>query len=83
MHKEVKAGKRMRRSYARIEEVLELPNLIEVQQSSYSWFLEKGLRETFEDISPIKDFIGNLVLEIVDYKLGEPKYTVEMCIRDR
>ncbi|NLI70594.1 MAG: DNA-directed RNA polymerase subunit beta [Firmicutes bacterium] len=79
MHKEVKAGKRMRRSYAGIEEVLELPNLVEVQQISYSWFLEKGLRETFNDISPIKDFIGNLVLEIVDYKLGEPKYTVEQC----
>lgn len=68
---------RQRRSYARINEVLELPNLIEIQTSSYQWFLDEGLREMFQDISPIEDFTGNLVLEFVDYSLGEPKYSVD------
>jgi DNA-directed RNA polymerase subunit beta len=68
---------RQRRSYARIKEVLDLPNLIEVQQASYQWFLDVGLKELFEEISPIEDFAGNLVLEFIDYSLGEPKYTVE------
>lgn len=68
---------RQRRSYSRINEVLELPNLIEIQTSSYKWFLEEGLREMFQDISPIEDFAGNLSLEFVDYSLGEPKYDVD------
>ncbi|MEK5271697.1 DNA-directed RNA polymerase subunit beta [Aeribacillus sp. FSL K6-8394] len=68
---------RQRRSYARIKEVLELPNLIEIQTSSYQWFLDEGLREMFQDISPIEDFTGNLSLEFIDYSLGEPKYSVE------
>jgi DNA-directed RNA polymerase subunit beta len=68
---------RQRRSYARISEVLELPNLIEIQTSSYQWFLDEGLREMFIDISPIEDFTGNLRLEFVDYSLGDPKYSVE------
>ncbi|MFC0190579.1 DNA-directed RNA polymerase subunit beta [Fictibacillus aquaticus] len=68
---------RQRRSYARISEVLELPNLIEIQTASYQWFLDEGLREMFHDISPIEDFTGNLVLEFIDYSLGEPKYPVE------
>ncbi|PWA12963.1 DNA-directed RNA polymerase subunit beta [Pueribacillus theae] len=68
---------RQRRTYARINEVLELPNLIEIQTASYQWFLDEGLREMFQDISPIEDFTGNLVLEFVDYSLGEPKYPVE------
>jgi len=68
---------RQRRSYARIKEVLELPNLIEIQTSSYQEFLEEGLREMFEDISPVEDFTGNLLLEFIDYSLGEPKYSVE------
>lgn len=68
---------RQRRSYARISEVLELPNLIEIQTSSYQWFLDEGLREMFQDISPIDDFTGNLSLEFIDYSLGEPKYSVE------
>ncbi|TCP68783.1 DNA-directed RNA polymerase subunit beta [Baia soyae] len=75
----VQYGRRQRRSYARIEEVLELPNLIEIQQKSYEWFLEEGLREMFHDISPIEDFTKNLVLEFVDYNLGEPKYNVEQA----
>ncbi|MBH0158879.1 MULTISPECIES: DNA-directed RNA polymerase subunit beta [Fictibacillus] len=68
---------RQRRSYARISEVLELPNLIEIQTASYQWFLDEGLREMFRDISPIEDFTGNLVLEFIDYNLGEPKYPVD------
>ncbi|MBB6455195.1 DNA-directed RNA polymerase subunit beta [Salirhabdus euzebyi] len=68
---------RKRRSYARISEVLELPNLIEIQTASYEWFLEEGLKEMFHDISPIEDFTGNLSLEFVDYSLGEPKYPVD------
>ena len=74
----VKYGKhRERRSFARISEVLELPNLIEIQTDSYQWFLDEGLREMFEDILPIDDFNGNLSLEFVDYELKTPKYTVE------
>lgn len=68
---------RERRSFSRISEVLELPNLIEVQTDSYQWFLDEGLREMFEDILPIDDFNGNLSLEFVDYELKTPKYTVE------
>jgi len=70
---------RQRRSFARIKEVLELPNLIEIQTASNEWFLEEGLREMFHDISPIEDFTGNLSLEFVDYSLGEPKYDVDEC----
>lgn len=73
----VQYGRRSRRSYARIHEVLEVPNLIEIQQQSYEKFLEEGLREIFQDISPISDFTGNLVLEFIDYSLGEPKYSVD------
>lgn len=68
---------RVRRSYARISEILELPNLIEIQTKSYEWFLKEGLLEMFRDISPIDDFTGNLSLEFVDYRLGEPKYNLE------
>ncbi|WP_334117158.1 DNA-directed RNA polymerase subunit beta [Ligilactobacillus sp.] len=74
----VKYGKhRVRRSYSRIKEVLELPNLIEIQTDSYKWFLDEGLREMFEDIMPIEDFAGKLSLEFVNYQLLEPKYTVD------
>ncbi|WP_125711414.1 DNA-directed RNA polymerase subunit beta [Lacticaseibacillus porcinae] len=68
---------RTRRSYSRIKEVLDLPNLIEIQSNSYQWFLDEGLKEMFDDIMPIEDFQGNLSLEYVDYDLREPKYTVE------
>lgn len=69
-------GKRVRMSYSRIDEVLDLPDLIEVQRSSYEWFLEEGLKEVFEDISPIQDYTGNLILEFVDYYINEePKYS--------
>lgn len=76
----VKMGNKIRMSYSRIDEVLDMPNLIEIQKRSYKWFLEEGLREVFNDISPITDYTENLVLEFVDYKLGEnTKYTVEEC----
>lgn len=72
----VSYGKRVRMSYSRISEELELPDLIEVQKSSYEWFLNEGLREVFDDISPIEDYTGNLILEFVDYYIGdEPKYS--------
>ena len=72
-------GNRVRWNYGKLREVLDLPNLIEVQRNSYEWFLQEGLREVFHDISPIQDFTGNLVLEFLDYTLGEPKYSVEEC----
>jgi DNA-directed RNA polymerase subunit beta len=70
---------RERRSFARIQEVLDIPDLIEIQEKSYQWFLNEGLHELFKDISPIQDFTGNLVLEFIDYSLGEPKYSVQEC----
>ena len=68
-----------RHSFAKIDEVMEMPNLIEIQRNSYRWFMEEGLKETFSEVSPITDFTGNLVLEFVDYSLGEPKYCVDEC----
>lgn len=74
----VKYGKhRERRSFARITEVLELPDLVEIQTNSYQWFLDEGLKEMFEDVLPINDFNDTLSLEFVGYDLKEPKYTVE------
>ncbi len=77
----VHMGKQLRMSYARTEDgVLEIPNLVELQTASYEWFLNEGLKEVFEDISPIADFNGNLVLEFVDFYLdSKPKYTIEEC----
>ena len=76
----VQMGKKVRMSFSKIDEVLDMPNLIEVQKNSYLWFLEEGLREVFEDISPIQDYTGNLVLEFLDYYLEDkPKYSVEEC----
>ena len=75
-------GNVTRMSYSRIDEVLEMPNLIEVQKDSYQWFLDEGLREVFQDISPIMDYSGNLVLEFVDFTLDKEndlKYTIEEC----
>ena len=73
-------GKRTRMSFSRIKDVMDLPYLIEIQKSSYDWFLDKGLREVFTDINPIVDFSGNLFLEFIDYSIdGEPKYDVEEC----
>ena len=77
----VKVGNGVRMSYAHQGEVLEMPNLIEVQTNSYKWFLEEGLKEVFQDISPISDFGGHLSLEFVDFKLcrEESKYDIDQC----
>ena len=78
--KPVQLGKNTRMSFAHINEVLEMPNLIEIQKNSYDWFLKEGLKEVFDDVSGITDFNGNLVLDFVNYKLDEkPNYTVAEC----
>ena len=78
--KPVQLGKNTRMSFAHINEVLDMPNLIEIQKNSYDWFLKEGLREVFNDVSGITDFNGNLVLDFVNYKLDEkPNYTVAEC----
>ena len=67
-------------TFAKIDEVLEMPNLIDMQKSSYDWFIKDGLREVFHDVSPITDYTGNLILEFTDYRLDEqPKYSIEEC----
>lgn len=76
----VKLGKKARMSFSRIEEIIDMPDLIEIQKQSYEWFIKEGLYEVFEDISPITDYTENLMLEFVDYEFEEnPKYTVEEC----
>ena len=77
----VQAGKSVRMSFSKQKEVLEMPNLIEIQKNSYQWFLDEGLKEVFEDISPIADFAGHLSLEFVDFTLckDDIKYTIEEC----
>ena len=73
-------GKNTRMSFGKINEVLEMPNLIEVQKNSYQWFVDKGLKEVFDDMSAITDYTGNLVLDFVDYRIDkEPKYDVAEC----
>ena len=82
--KKVQLGRNTRMSFSKIDEVLQMPNLIEIQKNSYQWFLDKGLREVFADVSGITDHTGNLVLDFVDYRIDEkPKYSVEECkVRD-
>ena len=77
----IKSGTGMRISYARQDDVLEVPNLIEIQKDSYEWFLREGLAEVFEDISPIEDYSDQLSLEFVDYQLckDDIKYSIEEC----
>ena len=78
--KPIQLGKTERMTFSQIDEVVQMPNLIEVQKNSYQWFLDKGLKEVFRDISTIEDYTGNLVLEFIDYRLDEePKYTVKEC----
>ncbi len=80
MVKDVYYGKTLRKSYARHEEILDMPNLLEVQKNSYQWFLEKGLRDVFKDVASITDYAGNLELSFIDYSMDEPpKYDVEEC----
>ena len=78
--KPVQNGRTTRMSFSRINEVIGMPNLIEIQKNSYNWFLEEGLREVFHDISAIEDYTGNLVLEFIDFRLDKhPKYTIKEC----
>ena len=78
--KDVQHGKTTRKSFARIEEILEMPNLIEVQKKSYEWFLDQGLREVFDDTASITDYTGNLELSFLDFSMDEePKYSIEEC----
>ena len=79
MFKPVQVGKRTRYTYAKINEVLKMPHLLDLQIKSYEWFLEKGLKDIFKDISPIEDSAGNLSLSFEDFKLGEPKYDIREC----
>ncbi len=80
MVKDVYYGKTLRKSYARHEEILSMPNLLEVQKNSYQWFLDKGLREVFKDVASITDYAGNLELSFIDYSMDEPpKYNIEEC----
>ena len=78
--KDVHYGKTVRKSFARYQEILEMPNLLEVQKTSYQWFLDTGLREVFKDVGAITDYAGNLELSFIDYSMDEkPKYDVEEC----
>ena len=80
MVKDVYYGKTLRKSFARHEEILDMPNLLEVQKNSYQWFLDTGLREVFKDVASITDYAGNLELSFIDYSMDEPpKYNVEEC----
>lgn len=80
MPKPIRLGKNERQTFSKISEVAQMPNLIQIQTKSYDWFIKEGLKEVFEDISPIQDYSGNLVLEFVDYYLSEPpKYDQETC----
>ena len=80
MPRPVKVGRKDRMTFAKINEVSEMPNLIDIQTKSYKWFLDEGLKEVFEDISPIRDYANNLTLEFIDYSLSDPpKYEQEEC----
>ncbi len=76
----VKLGRNTRMSYGKIREVIDMPNLIEIQKNSYDWFISEGLKEVFHDVSPITDYTGNLILEFIDYRIDmNPKYDIEEC----
>ena len=78
--KPVQNGRTTRMSFSKINEVIGMPNLIEIQKNSYNWFLREGLHEVFHDIAAIEDYTGNLVLEFIDYRLdNHPKYTIKEC----
>ena len=76
----VKRGNRIRESFGKINEVMDMPNLIEIQKASYQWFIEEGLKEVFRDMADITDYTGNWVLSFVDYRMDDkPKYSVREC----
>ena len=73
------AAPRARKSFSRLKHVLDLPNLIDIQKASFQWFLDEGLRETIDDISPIEDYTGTLAVEFGEYKFGEPQFSIQEC----
>ena len=75
----VAVAPRARKSFSRLKHVLDLPNLIDIQKASFQWFLEDGLRETIDDISPIEDYTGTLAVEFAEYEFGEPQFTIQEC----
>ena len=78
--KDVMMGKTPRKSFAKQDQILELPNMLKIQKDSYEWFLREGLREVFRDVDTITDYTGNLELSFLDYSMNEPpKYSVEEC----
>ena len=80
MPKDVQYGRTIRKSFARAEEIQDMPHLLEIQKNSYKWFLDEGLREVFKGVAAITDYSGNLELSFVDYSMNEPpKYTEEEC----
>ena len=70
---------RARKTFSRLKHVLDLPNLIDIQKASFQWFLEEGLRETIDDISPISDYTGTLAVEFGDYEFGPPQHSISEC----
>ena len=80
MVKDQTFGKTVRKSYAKYQEILEMPNMLKIQKDSYQWFLDEGLREVFKDVGVIEDFSGKLELSFLDYSMNDkPKYTIEEC----
>ena len=78
--KDVMMGKTLRKSFAKQDQILEIPNMLKIQKDSYEWFLREGLREVFRDVDTITDYTGNLELSFLDYSMNEPpKYSVEEC----
>ena len=75
----VAVAPRARKSFSRLKHVLDLPNLIDIQKASFDWFLNEGLRETIDDISPIEDYTGTLAVEFGEYEFGEPQFTIQEC----
>ena len=73
------AAPRARKSFSRLKHVLDLPNLIDIQKASFEWFLDEGLRETIDDISPIEDYTGTLAVEFGEYEFGEPQFSIKEC----
>ena len=80
MVKDVQYGKTLRKSFAKMEEIEDMPNLLEIQKKSYQWFLDVGLREVFRDVAAITDYSGDLELTFIDYSMTDsPKYSIEEC----
>jgi DNA-directed RNA polymerase subunit beta len=72
-------ARRERKSFSRLDHVLDVPNLIDIQKASFEWFMKEGLRETIDDISPIEDYTGTLAVEFGEYEFGEPQFSIKEC----